>query len=110
MAILGDSAPNASGREPVVESVVAKQAREASACSVELTRSKYLARRFWPVLVDLGLDRVLGDWIMATDKGLEFRALSHKEADSLILALEGHVVARSNVVCPGSLQLSFFDD
>ena len=68
----------------------------------------YLGRRLWRVLFDLDLDRKLSGWITPVPEGIEFAALSIRQVDALVLALEDVVAGRRiSYSTPGRTQLTF---
>lgn len=72
------------------------------------TAAFYLGRRLWRVLFDLDLDRKLNGWITSVPDGIEFAALSIRQVDALVLALEDVVAdRRTSYAAPGPGQLSF---
>ena len=72
------------------------------------TTAHYLGRRLWRVLFDLDLDRKLSGWITPVPDGIEFAALSIRQVDALVLALEDVVAGRKiSYSTPNPNQLTF---
>jgi hypothetical protein len=79
--------------------------------SPDYKRAALMVRRLVVVLADGGLDRgFLDGWISATEHGVDFTALTVKDADRLFLFLEGVVDGRrAETIRPGRGQLQLFE-
>ena len=56
--------------------------------SLPIRRAQHLRRRLIRLLLDLGLETGIGEWVDADRGGLSFGPLNHRQAEKLISALE----------------------
>lgn len=94
----GGSAVLAEASPSVDEVLPEKTEIDVLVGDTDLQRAQHLARRLRFVLFDLGLDHKLPSWFSATEFGLDFAPLNHKDAQLLIKTLEDVVGFRASSV------------